>query len=102
MDTQGWVIATLVVAVAFIAGYWRRVVTERPVWDALCKVKVEEIRAEFAQSHKDHEAATSGRIEAMRTLMLETQRLRDRKDAERDQKLEDIERVLRTKLRFSL
>lgn len=100
MTPSGWIIAALVLCVAFLAGYWRRTVTERPVWEALCQVKVEEIRAEFALSRKDHEAAVTGRIEAMRTLMLETQRLRDRRDAERDQQLADIQLVLKTRLRF--
>lgn len=95
MDAQGWIVAALVLCVAFLAGYWRRVVTERPVWDALCQVKVEEIRAEFALSRKDHEAAVSGKVEALRTLLLRTQELRDLRESELKNRLTDVETVLK-------
>lgn len=101
MGIQGFVILALGVCAVCLIVLLRKAAAERPLHLIACQKQIMEMQIAWAKAHEDYKISVSAKVEELRILMLETQRLRDRKDADRDQQLQNIQAVLTTKLRFT-
>ena len=100
MDAQGWIIAVLCLMLfGCLVKMWQAK-QERPLYRAECQEKFMELQVQFAKAIEAHELQVSAAIAKLEVRHTETQRLRDKRDADRDRRLADMELVLKTRLRF--
>lgn len=98
-EIQWGIIAALVCLVVFLSVRLRDVQAQRPEYEAKCKEQFLELQIAYVKRYESHELATSGRIERLKVLMQEQKALQDFREGLREQRLADVEALLKRRLR---
>ncbi len=103
MDAQS-IQGLIIIGLSLMLGFclWRlwKAKQERPIYRAECQEMAMALQVKFANAIDAHKLLVSGLIEELKVRHNETQALRDKRDADRDRRLADLELVLTVKRRF--
>ncbi len=100
MESPVVAIFVLLLLAAYLTYRLLKLQNGRDIYEAKCQQKIMEMQVAWGAASAAHELRISGKLEEMRTRLLEMQRERARKDAEAEQWRQTFEAALRTRARF--